>query len=815
MAVLSKKNPSPASVETVEEITKIYRSLPPRPTIEEVEAAISVVKTVNTEQQMRLEQISNQVAPHDVPPELFSVFQQMRKTTVLFQSHEQTKEAMHLIELDKMFQTFDELIQRTSELVYGDTQMKKQINLGVPVGEIGSEVVISDESVIKKREVEEPKADDLKGLARSSSAKATVFSSGAFIGGRDTEKLSLMKVAAIIENSAKSGAGVLDLQGKLMNEIEWLPVSLGKLSDVAELNLSENQIMALPSTIVNLRTLTKLDVHSNQLVNLPASFGELLNLTYLDLHANMLKSLPASFGNLMNLINLDLSSNLFTHLPDIIGNLTSLKTLNVETNELQEIPYTIGTCSSLVELRLDFNQLKALPEAVGKLECLEVLTVHYNRIKGLPTTMGNLSNLRELDVSFNELESIPESLCLAVSLEKLNVGKNFADLRALPKSIGNLEKLQELDINDNQIRILPDSFRSLSKLRVFRADETPLEMPPRQVTKLGAQAVVEYMADYVAKRDLKVSTDEEEEEGTMVSDMPIYLALTGDYLSKDIILQVCDEYFFYEQIENCNNPFLDALSQYDDGLDLSDYDFNQDGFSSSYDDINKRKLAYRHRVIAEKYKKGLHSLLDQDVIKLWDDLYDVTDSYTDRWLSSARACLEQCSGGNKELTSCIDSADGISYSTDTKFQHVNVLVTSGSLIPSLVKCLLFRLDDLITYRNVYSSWEVGKLQCFSWIRERFSGPNVRFCVIGDGWEECEAAQTMRWPFVKIDIRLGSSHRFPGLTLRTLGHYFSVVYGDADAENEEQVITPAAQLENGKKRIMEEAILFTVSVAADY
>uniref|UniRef100_A0A5B7BHX5 Putative plant intracellular Ras-group-related LRR protein 5 n=1 Tax=Davidia involucrata TaxID=16924 RepID=A0A5B7BHX5_DAVIN len=499
MAVLTKKDPSPASVETVEEVMKIYRSLPPRPTIEEVEAAISVVKTVNTEQQMRLEQISNQVAPQVVPPELFSVLQQMRKTMVLFQSHEQRKEAIHLVELDKMFHSFDELIQRTSELVSGDTQMKKQIDLGVPVAEIGREIVISDESVIKKREVEEPKTDGLKGLTRSSSTKATIFSSGE----GDPEKLSLMKVAAIIENSAKSGARVLDLQGKLMNKIELLPISLGKLSDVTELNLSDNQIVTLPSTIGNLRALTKLDVHSNQLINLPDSFGELPNLTCLDLHANMLKSLPASFGNLTSLINLDLSSNQFTHLPDMIGNLTSLKILIVETNELEDIPYTIGSCLSLVELRLDFNQLRALPEAIGKLEQLEVLTVHYNRIKGLPTTMGNLSHLRELDVSFNEVESIPESLCFVVSLEKLNVGKNFADLSALPRSIGNLEMLEELDITDNQIRILPDSFRFLSKLRVFRADETPLEVPPKQVTKLGAQAAVQYMADFVAKRSVK------------------------------------------------------------------------------------------------------------------------------------------------------------------------------------------------------------------------------------------------------------------------------------------------------------------------
>ncbi|KAE9445637.1 hypothetical protein C3L33_22464, partial [Rhododendron williamsianum] len=164
------------------------------------------------------------------------------------------------------------------------------------------------------------------------------------------------------------------------------------------------------------------------------------------------------------------------------------------------------------------------------------------------------------------------------------------------------------------------------------------------------------------------------------------------------ILQVCDDYFFYEQIENCNTPFLDALSQHDDGRDLSNYDFHQDGFSGLQDDSSKRKLAYRHRVIAQKYKKGLHRIFDQEMRKFWDDLFDVTDSYTDRWLSSARSCLEQCSGGNEDLTPGTTSADGI-HDSITNFQHINVLVTSGSLIPSLVKCLLFRLDDMITYEN--------------------------------------------------------------------------------------------------------------------
>ncbi|KAI5655029.1 hypothetical protein M9H77_32216 [Catharanthus roseus] len=62
-------------------------------------------------------------------------------------------------------------------------------------------------------------------------------------------------------------------------------------------------------------------------------------------------------------------------------------------------------------------------------------------------------------------------------------------------------------------------------------------------------------------------------------------------------------------IENFNQPYLDVMSQYDDGLDLSNYDFNQDGFGAEFDDVNKRKLAYMHRDIAHKYKKVIALLI--------------------------------------------------------------------------------------------------------------------------------------------------------------------------------------------------------------
>ena len=66
---------------------------------------------------------------------------------------------------------------------------------------------------------------------------------------------------------------------------------------------------------------------------------------------------------------------------------------------------------------------------------------------------------------------------------------------------------------------------------------------------------------------------------------------------------LCGWFYLLTQIEDYNQPFLDALKHYDDGRDLSDYNFGMDEFRPLPDDVNKRKLAYRHRLIAHKYKK--------------------------------------------------------------------------------------------------------------------------------------------------------------------------------------------------------------------
>ncbi|PSS00346.1 Plant intracellular Ras-group-related LRR protein [Actinidia chinensis var. chinensis] len=533
--------------EVVEEIMRIHRSLPTRPGIDEVEAAKTLIQNVEKEDQARIEAISRQRKAPEVPEELFMVLQEMQKNWVYFQSKEQKKEALKLLDLENAHEVFDELIQRASRCIpssdshqpsYSMASTSSTNSSGLSLENSASfsgrslnstatattstlslyydkqpakpsELYSRDDTFVKKAKATFH-VDGIRGSLRSGdvSTPQILDSSlkSASSSGQDGEKLSLIKLASLIEVYSKKGTRDLHLQNKLMDQVDWLPDSIGKLSSLITLDLSENRIIALPATIGGLSSLTKLDLHSNRIGELPDSMGDLLSLVCLDLSANQLTSLPATFGRLVRLEELDLSSNHLQMLPESIGSLVSLKKLIVETNNIEEIPHSIGQCSSLRELRADYNRLKALPEAVGRLASLEILSVRYNNVRQLPTTMSSLSNLRELNVSFNELESLPESLCFATTIVKINISNNFADLQFLPRSIGNLELLEELDISNNQIRILPDSFRSLLRLRVLNVEGNPLEVPPRSIADMGAQAVVQYMAELVAKRNAKTQT---------------------------------------------------------------------------------------------------------------------------------------------------------------------------------------------------------------------------------------------------------------------------------------------------------------------
>ncbi|KAH6807998.1 plant intracellular ras group-related LRR 4 [Perilla frutescens var. frutescens] len=514
--------------KAVQEVMRMHKSLPTRPGIEEVEAARCLIQNVEREDELKLERIAQLSRGNEVPQELFIILQEMQRNLIHLQSKEQKKEAQKLLDLESVHLLFDDLIQRASECLKSNASSKSSNSKNTssssltvsgsvqpPLISVVHEepVKAKDDLYLKKKPATSLHVDIIgaagaKVRSRDVLKVPTVVDSSlirpaAVTHGKDGEKLNLIKLASCIEVSVKKGARELILQGKLLDQVEWLPDSIGKLSSLMKLDLSENAIVMLPVAIGGLSSLQTLDLHGNKIHELPESIGGMLQLLNLDLRGNQISALPATIDRLVHLQELDLSSNGIAVLPETIGSLVSLQKLNIETNDIEEIPHAIGRCTSLKELRADYNRLKALPEAVGRIESLEVLTVRYNNIRQLPTTMASLCSLRQLDVSFNELEAIPESLCFATTLVKIDVSNNFADLQALPRSIGNLEMLEELMSHNNQIRALPDSFGMLTRLRVLNVEGNPLVVPPRDVIEKGAQAVVSYMVDVVAKRDVK------------------------------------------------------------------------------------------------------------------------------------------------------------------------------------------------------------------------------------------------------------------------------------------------------------------------
>lgn len=107
--------------DIVDDITRLHRSLPPRPHIDEVDAAVALLRAIDKEEKVHIEAILKQqeqqkrsldVGSGGVPEELLVVQEQLQKNLVEFRSREQKREALKLLDLENTHAGFDELVQR-------------------------------------------------------------------------------------------------------------------------------------------------------------------------------------------------------------------------------------------------------------------------------------------------------------------------------------------------------------------------------------------------------------------------------------------------------------------------------------------------------------------------------------------------------------------------------------------------------------------------------------------------------------------------------------------------------------------------------
>ncbi|KAL1802233.1 hypothetical protein ACET3Z_030880 [Daucus carota] len=274
--------------------------------------------------------------------------------------------------------------------------------------------------------------------------------------------------------------------------LKTLPDTICNLRELEVLSVGYSRgLAALPVELGNIESLKELNVHDVIVSKIPDSIGCLINLVKLRFTQNKnLETLPKTIGCLRSLEILDISyCRRLIALPVELGNMESLKELYAQSLPVSELPNSIGHLSKLVKLRLSDNtKLKTLPDAICNLRSLEILDISYCRslialpvelgnmeslkeldahglaVSQLPNSIGHLSKLVELRLSHNkELITLPDTICHLRSLEILYID-SCSSLTALPADLGMIDSLKELHARCISVPNIPDSVGHLTKL---------------------------------------------------------------------------------------------------------------------------------------------------------------------------------------------------------------------------------------------------------------------------------------------------------------------------------------------------------------
>lgn len=245
-------------------------------------------------------------------------------------------------------------------------------------------------------------------------------------------------------------------QHKIYKDIDSLPKDL---DSVYRLNLSEQQLTEIPEIVSKLTNLQELNLSENHISNLNG-FENLNNLQTLNIGMNDFKTFPIEITKYKNLKILHLWWNDIKTIPDeFFSNNTQIEELDMTSMfefDFKSNLDKVHSFKNLKRLNLGNNQIPHLTIQFDKLEKLEVfgyIRQDSINLKELCFKLTNCKKLKTLHFSVNNIKTLPNEILLLESLEELNLFQN--KIKVLPSDIVKMKNLKEITLIDNPI----DEFR--------------------------------------------------------------------------------------------------------------------------------------------------------------------------------------------------------------------------------------------------------------------------------------------------------------------------------------------------------------------
>ena len=237
---------------------------------------------------------------------------------------------------------------------------------------------------------------------------------------------------------------------------EWVKAD-EEVSSKAEWHLDKARYVESGLTVASLEHLsrcTRADVTRLYLRGVKESpVGQLFGLTQLaelDISENGLVEVPVSVLNMATLRRLWLVGNPIKELPMDIAQLKALVYLNLDRTILDKLPDELGELSNLRFLRLNDTSVASFPASLGKLSNMRRLYARNTKLKDVPQVLASWRSLEDVIFAGTEINVVPDWL---VSLPKLK-RVSFAgckQLMRLPENLQGWRKLQVLDVSDTPL----------------------------------------------------------------------------------------------------------------------------------------------------------------------------------------------------------------------------------------------------------------------------------------------------------------------------------------------------------------------------